>query len=1011
MTNHWVDIKNTDCALIVGSNAAENHPMSFKWIEHARKHRSAKLIVVDPRISRSAAKADIYGRMRSGTDIALFGGLINYALSQGRYNAAYVKNHTNLSYVLDGFDARMIFEGKGTASDYNDFNGEFPGYNAATHRYDGTEAARWKYRFGATGPVVDHNYGTPNAERILDILGKYYARYTPKMVSDITGMSESVFLQIADEYTSTYADGKSGTILYAMGTTQHTVGVQNIRNYAILQLLLGNMGVAGGGINALRGESNVQGSTDMCLLYHILPGYLGVPGAGDTSLGVQTNTSTLKVTSGSGPVVAAAATAGDRAVRVSADLGALGVRTGDRLTNTAAGTSDSNLYTIESIWTDTATGFFYIRFTAGIAVNWSASDTFQVDSSSGINTAGASYLAAKTPGAMAGIDDSLGFERTSADWWQHTPKYLTSLLSAWWGSSQSFTAGGEFCYPYLPKVDPAANYSHISLFEHISDMATNNPSTPQMLMCWGQNPAVGGPDATFERRQLANLDTLVCVDLWETETAAFWKEDPGLVGTANEGGSYADPTVAPANINTTVYLLPAKAAMEKEGSVSNSGRWMQWRYPAQDAGGNRVQRGTARADLDIIHALMMQLKTLYAGAASGDVPGGAGIRELAWGTGTFNDYVGAGRFSATGEVDPVLVAKEINGFVLNNPGTAGASRGSQVESFSGLAADGTTASGNWLYCGVFPEPGADIKAPQTGYNAGNRAAKRISVDNAATGIGLYSDFSWCWPVNRRILYNRASLKPVSTSGTRYAPFAAEKWVVRRDYVLNRWVEGGDVPDGGWAPEEYMPFIMKPEGASHIWGPGLRDGPLPEHYEPAETPLSSHPFHMTWGQGHVLYNPTVIHTATSWSQYDFVANGRQGDAANFPYIGTTYRLVEHWQAGAMTRNLPWLAELQPDVFVEMSEELALILGVTGGSQVEVTTQRNPAQPLKAVALVTKRFKPFVIMGNTYHHVGIPWHFGYRGVAQGSSANLLTPHIGDPNTRIPEYKAFLCNITPV
>ncbi|MCU0723557.1 MAG: formate dehydrogenase subunit alpha, partial [Planctomycetes bacterium] len=257
----------------------------------------------------------------------------------------------------------------------------------------------------------------------------------------------------------------------------------------------------------------------------------------------------------------------------------------------------------------------------------------------------------------------------------------------------------------------------------------------------------------------------------------------------------------------------------------------------------------------------------------------------------------------------------------------------------------------------------------------------------------------------------------------YVPWDANRWVLKYDYAspnadtTTRWAAGGDVPDGAGYPDDYMPFIMQPDGLSHVFNTGsLVDAPMPEHYEPAETPVAVHGL----GAGHALHNPAVVYGSSSggnyWSQYAFPEVSAQ-DRADFPHIGTTYRFTEHWQGGAMTRNLPWLCELQPDMVCEMSEELAAELGVASGDGVKVWSRRNrptdnPAQPVLAVAVVTKRFRPFLVKDGTvlksFHQVGLIWHFGYRGISQGSSANLLTAHVGDANTRIPEFKAFLCKV---
>src|SRR5512142_17572 len=274
MTNHWVDLKNSDVILIIGGNPAENHPISFKWITAAMEDRGAKLIVVDPRFNRSAAKADVYAPIRSGTDIVFLGGLINYVIQNKLYNEEYVKAYTNALTLVNA-------DFKGPA----DLDGYFSGWNKDTKAYD---TATWQYQTqkvtvkDASGNDVEVSVprqGTtlddPNS--VFALLKKHYARYSADMVERVCGTPKDKFAEVAKTFAATGAPEKSGTILYAMGQTQHTVGTQNVRSMAILQLLLGNIGMPGGGVNALRGESNVQGSTDMALLFGDLPGYLGLP--------------------------------------------------------------------------------------------------------------------------------------------------------------------------------------------------------------------------------------------------------------------------------------------------------------------------------------------------------------------------------------------------------------------------------------------------------------------------------------------------------------------------------------------------------------------------------------------------------------------------------------------------------------------------------------------------------------------------------------------------------------
>jgi len=404
--------------------------------------------------------------------------------------------------------------------------------------------------------------------------------------------------------------------------------------------------------------------------------------------------------------------------------------------------------------------------------------------------------------------------------------------------------------------------------------------------------------------------------------------------------------------------------------VTNSGRWSQWRYKAVNP------PGEAHHDLWILNQLVLELKKLY--VAEGG-PNAAAITDLTW---SYGD-----------DPDAQDVAKEINGYDMTT--------GKLVTSFGKLKDDGTTYSGNWLYAQSFVEP-EDLDAfekahmdmyPGTKY-IGNRAARRYPLDVGAGGysagagykdVGLYSYWSWCWPINRRIIYNRAS---VDLDGKAWD---AEQPVIEWNESTAKWA--GDVPDGGAKPMNqggYYPFIMKPEGFGRVFGAGRADGPFPEHYEPWESPVDNL---MSDQQN----NPAF----TIWaSDMDF-----KSDRSKYPIVCTTYRVSEHWQAGQLTRNNHWLVELQPEMFVELSEELAAEKGIANGDKVIVENARGKVE---GVGMVTKRFKPFQLNGKTVHQLGMPWHWGYKGLSTWDSANVLTPHVGDPNTMIPEYKAFLCDI---
>jgi formate dehydrogenase major subunit len=259
-------------------------------------------------------------------------------------------------------------------------------------------------------------------------------------------------------------------------------------------------------------------------------------------------------------------------------------------------------------------------------------------------------------------------------------------------------------------------------------------------------------------------------------------------------------------------------------------------------------------------------------------------------------------------------------------------------------------------------------------------ARRQKSDPAKDPLGHNPNWAWCWPANRRVLYNRAS---VDMKGQ---PWDPKRVVIRWNEDAKKWE--GDVPDGPWPPGTKLPFIMRPEGVACAFAIALADGPFPEHYEPVESPVRNLISSVQYSPVCKVWEPDQI-----------------GDPQEFPIVATTYRVSEHWQAGAMSRNMPWLVELVPDMFVEISTDLARRKGIQTGDWVRVRSKRGE---IRARALVTNRFEPFSIGGRRVDQIGIPWHWGYAGLATGDSANLLTAHVGDPNTMIPEFKAFLCNL---
>jgi anaerobic selenocysteine-containing dehydrogenase len=945
MTNHWIDLRNSDVFMICGSNPAENHPCAWKWMEKAKEERGAKFIVVDPRFTRSAAKADAFSFIRPGTDIAFFGALVNYAIKNNYINWEYVQNYTNAPVMVN-----PDYKGPG------ELDGLFSGYDAAKRKYS---TSTWTYQAGADGqpvrvdliPIASNpdfpNRGVPSGPKdsngnyipnddaaiagtVFAKLKEHYSRYTYEgdnsMVSLICGMDPAKFEEIAKIYVGiTSQRDKSGNLMYAMGMTQFTIGTEKIRNFALLQLLLGNTGMPGGGINALRGESNVQGSTDMALLSHIIPAYISVP-------------------------------------------------------------TNAN-------------------------VDYQA------------------FLDAVTP---------------KAGYWVNTPKFMASLLVAWWGDYANKDLSKA--YDLHPKVVKGKNYTHIALFE---DMYAG---IIKGMISWGQNPPVGGPNANLECAAMDKLDWYVAADLWDTEAMNFWQR-PG-----------ADPK----SIQTEVWALPAAGSVEKSGSVTTSGRCAQYRWKAVEPPGD-IESG-AKSDAWMIHNIMKAVKELYQSEGG---PAKEALTELFW------DY------DEDEHGDPNLdqVLLEINGFTWPSDGFSwDKAFASPVLNFTKLAADGTTVSGNWLYSGEWASDddvkaaakimgisGVPDKIPRdnqaTEWNGIpfdkakwhmlktqlywlDSSKTAIYWPNAATGkvntfdfntgaygeadaapssatkinVGTYPNWGWAWPVNRRIIYNRCSM---DYSGK---PFAPDKALFLFDAAGQNLVMKNDVNDfyaiykkGSLASDSGAgPYIMNREvgvQAGRIFSNSLVEGPFPEHYEPREGPINNPLSGTQWNPAAVLDWPSALEDPT---KYGFAETG----STDYPYVCTTYRVTEHWQAGQMTRNNSWLGEAMPEFFVEISKELGEELGIKKGDVVEVDSVRGKVQ---GVAIVTVRLKPLEISdGNggkkKVHIVGMPWHYGFIALFPGGpdrdtltsrsfAANQLTPHVGDANTTIPEYKAFLVNLRKV
>jgi formate dehydrogenase major subunit len=796
------------------------------------KRRGAKIIHVDPRFTRTSAVSDIHVPIRAGSDIAFLGAIVRHILENERYFKDYVVNYTNAAAIIED-----------EFKDTEDLDGLFSGWDAEKGQYD---ISSWSYKGVEVTPSAGQREifsAEPHSERgsvagaeqfdftlqdpkcVFQILKRHYSRYTPELVEETCGIPKELFLKVAEALCDNSGRDRTSAFCYAVGWTQHTVGVQYIRTASIIQLLLGNIGRPGGGIMALRGHASIQGSTDIPTLYNLLPGYLPMPKA-------------------------------------------------------------------------------------------SFDKTF---------------------------DEYVRYNESSSGWWSEFPKYIVSLLKAWFGESATFQNG--WCYDYLPSL--TGDHSHMTTVADMADGAVKG------YFIMGENPTVGSMHGALHRKAMRELDWLVVRDFTSTETAEFWRDAPEI-----QRGE-----VLTEDIKTEVFMFPAAAHTEKDGAFTNTQRMLQWHHKAVEPPGD------CRSELHFVYHLGLRLRKLYEGSADAkDRP----LLDLTW------DYPTKG---PNEEPDAEAVLREISGFNVDT--------GELVDGFTDLKTDGSTACGCWIYSGVFKD-------------GVNQAARRKPGREQSW---VASEWGWAWPHNRRILYNRASADPEGK------PWSERKKYVWWDEEQQKWT-GEDDPDfipdrpPSYRPEEGAkgtatisgidPFLMQGDGKGWIYAPnGLLDGPLPTHYEPQES-VCENP----------LYTQQCNPARMEWRRKDNPYHRAHGDP-RFPYAITTYRLTEHHTAGAMTRWLSWLSELQPEMFCEVSPELAEENGLTNGGWATISTARGE---IEARVLVTRRIPPLKIRGKVVHQIGLPYHWGSQGLVKGDAANELISFVADPNVSIQESKALTGNIEP-
>ncbi len=544
------------------------------------------------------------------------------------------------------------------------------------------------------------------------------------------------------------------------------------------------------------------------------------------------------------------------------------------------------------------------------------------------------------------LDTFVRADAARKGYWGNMRSYLVSLLKAYWGDAA--TAENDFCFDYLPRLTG----SH-STYETVMAQLEG---TCKGYFLMGENPAVGSANAKMQRLGMANLDWLVVRDFSLIESATWWKDGPEI-----ETGELRTE-----DIGTEVFFLPAAAHTEKDGTFTNTQRLLQWHHQAVEP------PGEARSDLWFTYHLGRIIRQKL--AASTD-PVDRPVLDLTW------DYPTKGELA---EPDAVAVLAEINGHDAE---------GNPLASYEQLNDDGSTACGCWIYCGVYAD-------------GVNQAARRKPGEQQNW---VANAWGWAWPANRRILYNRASADPDGR------PWSERKALVWWDAERGEWT-GHDIadfkkdkapdyrpPEDATGPEALSgvdPFVMQADGKAWLYVPsGLTDGPLPTHYEPQDSPFPN----LLYGQQR---NP-VRQLLPPHPDNRYQPSGDDPGSEVFPYVATTYRLTEHHTAGGMSRWQPYLAELQPEFFCEVSPELAAERGLEHTGWATIVSARGV---IEARVLVTDRVPALTVHGRTLHQVGLPYHWGPNGYSTGDAANELLHMSLDPNTHIQESKAFAVDIRP-
>jgi formate dehydrogenase major subunit len=562
------------------------------------------------------------------------------------------------------------------------------------------------------------------------------------------------------------------------------------------------------------------------------------------------------------------------------------------------------------------------------------------------------YLPMPKIGEHDNLDDYVATITSPAQkgFWADARKFTVSLLKAYWGDAA--TAENDYCFDYLPRLT-----GDHGTYQTVMDMLADKVDGYFLL---GQNPAVGSAHGRMQRLAMAHLKWLVVRDLNMIESATFWKDGPEI----------ATGELRTEDIATEVFFFPAAAHVEKDGTFTQTQRMLQWHHKAVEPPGD------CRSELHFFFHLGRKLRERLAGSTDErDRP----LLDLTW------DYP----VDEHGDPSADAVLREINGYHLS-----GEKAGQPLNSYLEMGDDGSTSGGCWIYTGVYAD-------------GVNQSARRKPGREQSW---VAPEWGWAWPANRRILYNRASADPDGK------PWSERKAYVWWDDEQQKWT-GHDVPDfeatkaPSYRPPEDVggiealagddPFIMQADGKAWLFAPaGLLDGPLPAHYEPAESPVRN-----------ALYSQQASPTRQVFRRKDNPQNPSPPEPASdvFPYVFTTYRLTEHHTAGGMSRWLPYLSELQPEFFCEVSPAHARERGLEHLGWATIVTARTA---IEARVLVTDRVVPLEVGGRTVHQVGLPYHWGVGGSAlvSGDSANDLFGVTLDPNVHIQESKVASCDIQP-